>query len=215
LLGGARLWLDASHGVSLDGGRVAAWRDQSGNGFVATMTDPNRRPTLEPLWNGVAAIHFDGRQSLHLERPIEMRWGTIFIVGRSGGAQVRNIILGPVGNNSNNQLRWEDAESALIVGPYHGSQIVQFPVGDTTTLHVLGVRYDGMSVGFWRNGRPSHERVFRKPPDEPYTFNSIGSYYSQMFLRGDIVAIIWLPQPLTRPEIESVDRLLRDRYRVP
>jgi hypothetical protein len=215
LLDSATLWLDAGEGVSLDRRRVAAWRDKSGNGFIATMKDPDRRPFMTILSNDIPAIRFEGGQSLHLERPIEMRSGTLFIVGRNGGNRFMNIILGPVGNNSNNQLRWEDSETAMIVGPYHGSNIVKFPVGDTTTLHVLAVRYDGTRVNFWRNGRPSNAWVFRKPPTEPYTFNSIGSFFSSMYLDGDIVAILQLPQALTRSEIEAVDEQLRERYRVP
>jgi hypothetical protein len=215
LLNSATLWLDAAEGLSLEQRRVTAWRDKSGHGFIATMKDPNRRPRVGSFPSDLPAISFDGSQSLHLERPLEFRSGTLFIVGRSGPDQVRNIILGPVGNNKNNQLRWEDGENAMIVGPHHGSNIVQFPVGDTTTLHVLAVRYDGARVGFWRNGRPSNAWVFRKPPDDPYSFNSIGSYYSQMFLRGDIAAILFLPQALMRPEIEAVDKALRERYQVP
>ena len=194
---------------------VAAWRDKSGNGFIATMKDPNRRPSAAVLSNDVPAIHFDGGQSLHLERALEIRSGTLFIVGRSGGHHMSNIILGPVGNNDNNQLRWEDETTAMIVGPYSGGDIVKFPVGDTSTLHVLGVRYDFERVNFWRNGRPSNAWRFRKTRSDTYTFNSIGSFFSNMYLHGDIVAIIQLPQALTRSELEAVDRNLRERYRVP
>jgi hypothetical protein len=214
LLGTAALWLDAATGISLDQGRVAAWRDKSGNGFIATMKDPQRRPTVEPMGNGVPALHFDGRHSLHLERPLEIGAGTLFIVGRSGGHFVRNIILGPVGNNDNNQLRWESPEAAMIVGPHHGSRIVEMPVGDTTLLHVLAVRFDGQRVGFWHNGRPSNVFVFPKSPGKAYSFNSIGSFFSNMYLTGDIAAIIHLRNTLTRPEIEAVDRHLRELYRV-
>jgi hypothetical protein len=47
-----------------------------------------------------------------------------------------------------------------------------------------------------------------------YSFNSIGSFFSQMYLRGDIAAIIHLRNTLTPPEIEAVDKHLRDLYRV-
>ncbi len=214
LLGTASLWLDASSGISLDQGRVAAWRDKSGNGFIATMKDPQRRPTVEPMGNGVPAVHFDGRQSLHLERPLEIGAGTLFIVGRNGGDFARNIILGPVGSNDNNQLRWESPEAAMIVGPNHGSRIVQMPVGDTTLLHVLAVLFDGQRVGFWHNGQPSNVFVFPKPPGKAYSFNSIGSFFSQMYLTGDIAAMVYLRNTLTRSEIEVVDRHLRELYGV-
>ena len=102
----------------------------------------------------------------------------------------------------------------MIVGPNHGSRIVEMPVGDTTVLHVLAVRFDGQRVGFWHNGRPSNVFVFPKPPGKAYSFNSIGSFFSNMFLTGDIAAIVHLRNTLTRPEIEAVDRHLRELYRV-
>ena len=213
LLAAAWMWFDASERVKLEDGHVAAWSDKTSNGFVATMNDPNRRPTLESA-AGIAALHFAGGQSLHLERPLQLRAGTIFIVGRSGGHRMRNIILGPVGNNKNNQLRWEDDENVLIVGPNDGTSIVNLPAGDTGSMHVLAVSYDGASVGFWRNGEASPVYKFRKPGSEGYSFNSIGSYYSQMYLTGDIAAIVVLPQVLLPAEMKSVDATLRDRYRI-
>ena len=191
------------------------WRDKSGNGLVATMKDPQRRPVLVSLEGDVAALRFDGKQSLHLERPLELHVGTIIIVGRSGGDQMRNIILGPVGNNKNNQLRWEDAENMMIVGPSHGSSIVKLPVGGGTgSMHVIAVRYDGTRVGFWRNGRASPEYTFHRASGEGYSFNSIGSYYSQMYLAGEIAAIIVLPQALGTAEMEAIYLHLRERYRI-
>lgn len=214
LLGTASMWFDASEGVSLDDRRVAAWRDKSGNGFIATMKEPQRRPFVVSVEGGVAALRFDGAQSLHLERPLELHVGTIIIVGRSGGDQTRNIILGPVGNNKNNQLLWEDPENMMIVGPSHGSRIVKLPVGGTGSMHVVAVRYDGSRVSFWRDDRTNLAYKFGKAPDEGYSFNSIGSYYSQMYLVGEIAAIIVLPQPLGPAEMKAVDSRLRERYRI-
>jgi hypothetical protein len=102
----------------------------------------------------------------------------------------------------------------LIVGPNDGSRIVTLPVGDPGSMHVLAVIYDGASVGFWRNGRASPVVKFSKRSDDGYSFNSIGSYYSQMYLVGDIAAIIVLPEVLGPQDLQAVDAQLREHYRI-
>jgi hypothetical protein len=56
--GGLLLWLQGDLGVTLDGGGVATWADQSGNGNDATQATPANRPTIG------SGIGSGGRQTL-------------------------------------------------------------------------------------------------------------------------------------------------------
>lgn len=58
---GVRLWLRADHGVQVQAGGVAVWRDQSGLANDAFQLDAPRRPSAVMDDRGVvAAIRFDG-----------------------------------------------------------------------------------------------------------------------------------------------------------
>ena len=57
---GALLWLDASEGVITDGDKVITWQDQSSNGYHASQSDSDKRPTVQIGINGQQTLHFDG-----------------------------------------------------------------------------------------------------------------------------------------------------------
>ncbi|HEY3668346.1 MAG TPA: hypothetical protein VGL19_20225 [Polyangiaceae bacterium] len=58
---GLALWLRADRGVTVTGGHVSEWLDQSGNQMDALQTAGNARPTLLPTGlNGLPTLDFDG-----------------------------------------------------------------------------------------------------------------------------------------------------------
>lgn len=62
VIGGCKLWLDATKGVTKDGSNlVSQWNDQSGNGNHATQGTGANQPTwTDSAINGLPAISFDG-----------------------------------------------------------------------------------------------------------------------------------------------------------
>jgi hypothetical protein len=59
---GLALWLRADAGAKIEGGAVARWTDQSGQGRDAIQADPARRPAWVPrIAGGRPALGFDGK----------------------------------------------------------------------------------------------------------------------------------------------------------
>ncbi len=61
------LWLVADRGVSLTGGVISRWADQSGHGMDAVQDDPAGRPVLLPAaLSGHSVIRFQGTEGFSL-----------------------------------------------------------------------------------------------------------------------------------------------------
>jgi peptidylprolyl isomerase len=57
---GLQFWLKADAGVTVAGGNVTVWKDESGKGNDASQADPTSQPTLiASAVNGKPAVHFD------------------------------------------------------------------------------------------------------------------------------------------------------------
>jgi len=97
---GLLLWLRADADVTSSGGLVSRWLDQSGNGFVASMTVAARQPSLVGgALNGLPVIRFSGAQSLGLSPFVSPTRFTVLVVGKnSKTADTFSMILGPGGN---------------------------------------------------------------------------------------------------------------------
>ncbi len=62
---GLQFWLKADAGVTASGGKVSAWKDQSGKGNDALQSDVDLQPTLvSDGGNGKPAVRFDGDADL-------------------------------------------------------------------------------------------------------------------------------------------------------
>jgi len=212
---GLHLWLRADVGVSTDvGTSVARWADQSGNGRNAAMPTLARQPELVPgALNGLPVLRFNGAQSLVLDVFATPTDFTIFIVGKNAKVGTESIILGPAGNSPNNQLRWENATEALFVGTGNGMPIITTNIGNTRVPHALSVRYDGATMTVFRDGGgvSSHQFV----TTGPWTFASVGAFFSSVFLEGDIGEIMIYDRALSTVDQEAVNSYLRSKYGLP
>ncbi|MFP2907201.1 LamG-like jellyroll fold domain-containing protein [Pyxidicoccus sp. 3LFB2] len=208
-----QLWLRADSGVVSRDGKVSRWKDESGSGHDAIMEHGPRQPSLQRgALNDNPAVHFDGSQSLYLQSPVGPTAFTVFVVGKNNETEAFSMILGPGGNEANNQLRWENGTDVLAVGTGNGLPIVTTPIGDTRTWHLLTLHYDGETLSLSKNGKPVGSHAFST--HGPWTFAQVGGYYSQYFAKADLAEVIVYDAALPGGEREAVESYLKSKYRL-
>jgi hypothetical protein len=209
---GSLLWLRANAGVIESAGQVSAWLDQSGHGLDGIMDLVSREPALVPgEWNGLPVIRFDGAQSLSLRQAIAPTAFTVFVAGRNRNpTETHSIFLGPAGNTANNQLRWENGSSVLIVGLGNGLPQTVFSFGDTRTFHVLAARYDGANLNVYRNGAQVGSAHF--VTTGPWQIGQIGGWFSSDFMVGDLAEILVYERALSAADSELTHSYLLKKY---
>jgi hypothetical protein len=179
------------------------------------MTNPARQPELVAgALNGLPVIHFAGSQSMYLDRYATPTTFSVFVVGRNSMPDDSfSMILGPGGNEPNNQLRWESGSQALFVGTGNELPVVTSSIGDTRVYHALSAGYDGSSMTVYRDGNASSSTAFSTTG--PWTLASVGSWYSSYFLVGDLAEVLIYDRALSEPERATTDAYLRDKYNLP
>lgn len=209
---GALLWLRANLGVIKSAGQVTAWLDQSGHGLDGIMDVPSREPALVPgEWNGLPVIRFAGAQSLYLRQPIAPTTFTVFVAGRNRNpTEAHGIFLGPGGDTANNQLRWENGSSVLIVGLGNDLPETAFSFGDTRVFHVLAARYDGSNLTVSRNGTQVGSAHFATTG--PWQIGQVGGWFSSDFMVGDLAEILVYESALSEADTELTNSYLLQKY---
>jgi hypothetical protein len=208
------LWLRADVGVTAPVGRVSDWTDQSGNGRNAVMPIASRQPELFPgVLNGNPVVRFAGAQSLGLSVFAGPTTFTVFIVGRNTKTSGESIILGPGGSSPNNQLRWENDTQALFVGTGNDLPVTISTIGNTRVFHALSTRYDGGTMTVYRDGDQTSSDSFTT--SGPWIFASIGSFFSEDFMEGDLAELLIYDRALSEVERQTVNAYLRSKYALP
>lgn len=211
---GMQLWLRADIPNPL-AGRIATWHDSSGSGHNASMPTASRQPLIVGgVLNGHPVARFSGAQSMSLDVPVTPTQFTVFVAGKNlDPNESPNVILGPSGDAPNNQLRWENGSQALFVGTSNDLPVITASIGNTRVYHVLSARYDGATLTVYRDGNPVSSSSFTTTG--PWTLNSVGSWYSSLFLHGDLAEMMIYDRPLPESERLGLNAYLRDRYSLP
>lgn len=209
------LWLRADAGVTTSGGLVSSWADQSGNNNTAYMATASRRPSLASgALNGKPVIRFNGSQSLTLTSAVQPSTFTVFVAGKNSmPSETFSMILGPGGNNANNQLRWENGTQALFVGTGNNLPVITSTIGNTRVYHALSARYDGSQMRVYRDGNLVSTHSF--VTSGPWSLNQIGAYYSSYFMVGDVAEILFYNSALSDTDRTSVNSYLKTKYALP
>jgi len=209
---GSLLWLRADHGVAHSDGQVTTWLDQSGHGLDGIMDVPSREPAFVPSgWNGLPVIRFNGAQSLYLRETIAPSNFTVFVAGRNrNSSEAHGIFLGPGGDTPNNQLRWENGSSVLIVGLGNDLPQTVFAFGDTRAFHVLAARYDGSDLTVSRNGTQVGRAHF--VTTGPWQIRQVGGWFSSDFMVGDLAEILVYERALSEADAELTHSYLLQKY---
>ncbi|MFZ5892679.1 MAG: hypothetical protein ACOY0T_16590 [Myxococcota bacterium] len=208
------IWYRADQGVVESSSNVSAWRDQSGNGADATATDTSRQPFLVPnAVNGLPVLRFYGGQSLYLSTPFSASTFTVFVAGKNSmPGENYSIFLGPGGNTPNNQLRWEDSTSIMIVGLGNDLPQTVFPFGTTRVYHIVSVRYDGEVLDVARNGVPVGSSRF--VTSGPWELGQVGAWFSTYFMQGDLAEMVLYNRRLGDADFAGTAGYLREKYAI-
>lgn len=212
---GLHLWLRADAGVTQSGGRISSWIDQSGNGRNASMATPSRQPFYIPgALNGTPVVRFTGAESMYLDVFAQPSRFSVFIVGKNNKtSESFSMILGPGGNAPNNQLRWENGSQALFVGTGNNFPVTTSSIGNTRVYHALSALYNGSTMIVYRDGNAMSSRGL--VTSGPWILASVGSYYSQEFMQGDLAEVVIYDRALSEGERASVNTYLRGKYGLP
>jgi len=213
--GGQQLWLRADAGVSALFGRMSSWQDQSSWGRNATMPTAGRQPFFTPnAIHGLPVARFQGAQSMNLSPALSPTNFTFFVVGKNNDpSESFNLILGPGGSAPNNQLRWENGTHVSILGSGNNLQEITTTIGNTRVYHTLEISSDGVTALVYRdNDRDDSEDV---ATSGPFVLNSVGSFFSSFFLKGDLAEVLVYDQRL--PEIDrfQIRSYLSNKYGLP
>jgi len=213
---GPTWWIIADQGITTVYGQISRWADRSGDANDAFMTDPNRQPLLVAnAVNGRPAVRFGGASSLDIRRTVNLNTFAIFIVGRNDSSDGSiSMILGPAGREPNDQIRWETATSILVVGIGNEFAPTIAEVGNTRVYHLLTLRFDGSRLDTYRDG----VLVGTTPATTnglPFSFLSLGSYYSVLFMVGELAEVLIYDRPLSDSAFASTNDYLRSKYALP
>jgi hypothetical protein len=212
-----KTWLAAGF-FDTDGGvRVATWKNSLGTGvFNANTTSIAARPRfVNGAINGLPVVRFDGAQQLFTGPMALNRW-TIFVVGKNNSPSENfGLILGP-GDNSNNQLRYENGTQVLTYGLSNGMPAITTTVGNTRVYNALTFRYNGSVYDVFRDGILKATRPMTTSGN--WILGRVGSWYSSCpscYLNGDLAEILVYDCALTDAERVKVDVYLRSKFALP
>lgn len=120
------------------------------------------------------------------------------------------MILGPGGNNPNNQMRWENGTQVLFVGTGNNLPSTTSTIGNTRIYHELSVRYDGSMMRVYRNGILISSHSFTT--SGPWTLSQVAAYYSSIFLIGDLAEVLVYGTALSDADRGRTDSYLKTKY---
>lgn len=208
------LWLRADMGITLNGGNVSAWADQSGKG------DANRNhlqgtAANQPLWNASdsgygnqSTITFDntndGLQSGNWSvAPPTV--GTLFIVGNSDGAATNRNFFGDKG--ALQYCLYQDAASGMNYFQSAGLVLG----GDSASKHVFCVDMNGATTKIYRDQLTANVTGNAGAVAIPAT--TVGALTATTFpLNGKIAEVIVVSTIATLAQRTAAEAYLGARY---
>jgi hypothetical protein len=222
------LWLKADAGVTLVGGAVDAWADQSGNGRNFSAPVAANRPAYSGTLNGLPVLTFDGSTdyltgnaaSLTLAQNVT---GITMIAvvkylastqqrvfGLSNGLSVNNprALLGVSTTQWQVGGRRLDADGAVNIsgGTSSANWVVQSGV----------IRYSLATAGVFINGASQSDSAFQTAGSSSDTASLIsiigGGTNLANFLQGDLAELIVYPRAITPSEQTQVENYLMQRW---
>jgi hypothetical protein len=224
------LWLKADEGVELDAdGRVALWRDQSGNGMDAGQTEIARRPEHSPSLNSLPAVLFRKEGGVMLETaPVSLpAQYTVFAVIDIKKIQFSVVMSQPARET-------QDLKSlGLVIASGRDRNLngvaIRTPAGradsswDKTELQwlkaepsILTFVMDGeatpFSVTYFRNGEPAGASGGKFGASAAESLVIGGTLPSWPSLGGDISELLIYNGALSPKDRQKVEAYLSDRY---
>jgi hypothetical protein len=222
------LWLKADAGVTLVGGAVDAWADQSGNGRDFSAPASANRPAYSGTLNGLPVLTFDGStdylqgNAASLNIAQDVGGFTIIAVVKTGASTLQRYVS--VGNGTNlSQARatigvtttqWEltgrrlDADSlqTVVGGAANTNPVIQSAM----------YRYSVATAGLFINSASQVDTAFQtagNTSNTPSLRFVIGCNINlTSFLVGDLAEVIVYQRAISVEERNSVERYLSVKW---
>ena len=215
-------WYKADAGVTVIGGYVTQWADQSGNGF--TLTPPATGPTVTPnAVNALPAISFDGSTQLNGNFGVTpFTSATIFAIFRYTVTGSDNDYLYTFGTDGASGSQMTFSRQTLSRAYHYDGSIKNFgkinslPANQWLVSSQVYNTEPEFNHVLFLNG----SGVVRTTSSNPYSANVstgvIGNWSSgsHRFI-GDLVELLIYDSPLSEAERTSVDNYLRERAGLP
>jgi hypothetical protein len=214
-------WHDATQGITLVGGNVNTWADQSGNNYHLTAPTSEQRPSYGPvILNGVPIVDsLMGNKKLYVPNynlNVTLQGGTIFFVAAQypGDAAYGRFVSANFG-----QQFWTGRESNTEA--FGGSFLAANPPYGTPQSATNGVFYTAMYLGTTTSSRMSLNGGTLPSPfnyNGTYTpggmafFNGADAADSPYDSRKAIAEVIIYDRTLTLSEYTQVLTYLKDKW---
>jgi hypothetical protein len=224
------LWLKADAGVTLVGGEVDVWADQSGNGRDFSAPALANRPAYSGTLNGLPVLTFDGSTdhltgnaaSLTIARNVSGVTIIAVVKYATGGADqrlfststgasttnVRNLIssMSSIYRTSGRRLDADSAQNIDTVTTVTGNPAIQSAV----------FRYSVATAGSGVNS-VMVDGVFQTPgnssdTDSQRTAIGVALSLTGQFLNGDLAELIIYQRAISVEERNSVERYLSVKW---
>jgi hypothetical protein len=220
------LWLKADAGVTLVGGAVDAWADQSGNGRDFSAPAGTNRPAYSGTLNGLPVLTFDGStdylsgdaDSLTLARNVSgLTVIALFkdtsttdcrVFGISTNTAAARFTMGGNGTNWLLGTRRLDADGVnTVTGGTQGTEYTLLSALARYSVATRAIFEDGVSVVDTSGGTAGNTQ------DTSSQISTIGCGTALgNFLAGSVAEIIVYQRALSDAERQSVERYLSVKW---
>jgi hypothetical protein len=220
------LWLKADAGVTLVGGAVNAWADQSGNGRDYSALGATNRPAYSGTLNGLPVLTFDGTTDYLIgnvaSRSIAQNVTgiTMIVVAKYGGLVIERAIgisdegISPRCILGASTTQWQtggqrlNADSPVVVGG-----------GTSNTNYVIQsgiLRYSVATAAVFVNSVSQVDTAFQTAGSTE-NLASANAYIGcaanvSSFMSGDIAEVIIYQRAISVEERNSVERYLSVKW---
>lgn len=224
------LWLKADAGITLVGGAVDAWADQSGNGRNFSAPGATNRPAYSGTLNGLPVLTFDGTTDYFLGNAASFSIAqnvtglTVVAVVKYAAATQQRIVGISIGTGVagvRHQLG-VTTTTYTLAGRRLDADSLQTVTGGTPTtvpiVHTGIVRYSAATAAIFVNGASQVDTAFQTAGNTSNTASlrfTLGcSLDLNQFLNGDVGEILIYRRAITPTERAQIDSYLRHKWAI-
>jgi hypothetical protein len=222
------LWLKADAGVTLVGGAVDAWADQSGNGRNFSAPGATNRPAYSGTLNGLPVLTFDGTDDYLLGNPATLDVAqnvgglTIIAVAKYAPSTAQGLVsisTGLSADTARSAIGVSSTQWSLSGRRLDGNSFASISGGSTNANPIVqsGVfRYSAGTAGVFVNSESQNDAAFQTAGATSNTASlrfAIGVVVNiSSFLQGDLAELIVYRRAITPNERASVESYLRQKW---
>ena len=227
-LSGLSLWLKADAGVTMGGGNVSNWADQSSNGNNAIGPSQKRPTYVSNGLNGKPAMSFNGSTQLFTindSNSLDITTGSVYVVmQRVGDGAGNDVLLVKNGNTSSSNgafgLVLFSSATNWVIGINDGNgwqdNFTSFNLSDNNPK-IIGFRIDGNKFYAHQNNQISSDLNGRSITNTNGTLQIGGynaSFNTQEYFNGKISEVIIFNRYLSDSEHASIVGYLNNKYSI-